>query len=144
MLTKFLRFAEGRVAQSKGLGCALKLLQPGARPGGHVCSLTLHPIQAPGGAVASLPSRNPFQSEITELKHSADRNNKHSAGSQQLCWASLFPHPSSIFSEKVFKQFKLAFQSQGALNLDTESCSCLSSALLHRWSPAELDRIEEI
>lgn len=60
--------------------------------------LTLCLIQTPAGAAAftshcSLPSRNPLQSEIIELKHSADRNNKHSAGSQQLCWASLFPCP---------------------------------------------------
>lgn len=54
-------------------------------------SLILAPQGVPGAAPS--PPIKPLQSEITEQIHPAGRNNKHSAGSQQLCWASLFPHP---------------------------------------------------
>lgn len=53
--------------------------------------------RSPAGQAPRLEPLPPLQSEITVVEHKADTNYKHSAGSQQLRWASLFPRPSSIF-----------------------------------------------
>lgn len=86
--------------------------------------------RSPAGQAPRLAPLPPLQSEITTAEHKADTNNKLSAGSQQLRWASLFPHPSSIYFQGVLKHHKPSFQSWEALNGDTRSCPCLSPGAL--------------